>query len=655
MNNLRNKLYEVEQLMQRPHVRQNSTIKALYNALCLNSAPKEKDIDDLIENIHLLVQEPDDPRHIRPIEMNNPLLTGDIPLGFCPHSGQVLHTDLKILFRHTLLVGVPGSGKTTWLRHILTVLSRMGIPFLVFQQKFNQFEYIESPGSNPVAFFRLHEIRDSFFENHLGEDFDLAVERPIHLVHELTQRQDSRVLAFKALRILKEKYRSSSRNPSIMDFLQILESLPERKSDSNLFSSIHRTFATLWDKNDVFHAIKSMHETIKNRGTVIQYQYGEEHLVWLLAFLTAERLILENDPLPQEKKQPFFIIIDDAQDLMEKKHSNRLPPFVNYLNMTRENCIGIFLSFQTIHGIELQALASVGNFVIGHTHNYEESLRLTRVLGLNPEYATMLTQLFYGHFFLKTPLSAGVVHLQGQNVPADIPNDRNEWLKSNRKKQLEYHYIPWTPKKKPDSKQPLSSAARRMIFELINHPYRYATELMDQLAVSSSTFATLGKQLCDRGLIRIHHIGKSRFFEITEKGFSAVCETKPKHKGGAEHYFAIQRMLYLLKPHGFNSRTEEQLPGSSHLIDIVARRPGSILAIEYETGESHILQNAMECVKSCADNIFIVRATTKAQQKSFDLLKNHPHLRSKIENGRVRVFSLRTFEEFIPQFRKDKS
>lgn len=652
------KLFHVlEQRIERPCVKQNSTLVALYNSLCLKSKPTEKDILELIQLIDLLAVEPPNLSHIRSIEMNDTMLQGDIPLGFCPHSGRTLYTELEYLFRHTLVIGIPNSGKTTWLRHMLITFAHIDIPFLVFQKKINQFEHIQAPGRLPIAFFRLHEIRDSFFENHISEDFHAAAEKPIHLVHEIFQRQDSRSLSHKALRILKEKFRSSSQNPTIADFIAILDSLPERKRDANLHTSLRRIFDWLWEKNDVFHASRGMYESIKTRGTVIQYQYGEEYFVWLLAFLTAERLVLENDPLPPQQKQPFFILIDDAQDLMERKNQNRLPPFVNYLNITRENKVGMFLSFQTIEGIEPQALTSVGNFIFGSNQNHQESTGLTRILGLDPDYAKTFPQLMPGQFLLKFSKSAGVVKLQGPNVPVSIPNDRSEWLESNRTKQQAYDYIPWTPqnKPKPKSKPALSPLGNKLIWELINHPYRYATELREQLAVSSSTFSDIVKQLCDMKALRIHTIGKSRFFEITEKGFSLAGMNKPRHKGGAEHFFAIQRLLRCLKSHGFESRTEDQLPGSSHLIDIVARRSESTLAIEYETGESHILQNALECVKSCANKICIVRATTKAQQNSFDLLKNHPHLRSRIENGRVRVFSLRTFEKFIPQSGKDKS
>lgn len=649
MDEMMKLIQTVAKMMEHPQVRQNQSLLAMWNSIQRQQKPSEGQIKRILKLIDLYVGEATDPRHLRQISRMDPLSHGEIPVGFCPQTRVQIYSHLKTLFRNMLIIGVPNSGKTTWLRYMLDIFTRMHIPFLVFQKKINQFEHLDSSFLLPVTFFRLHQIRDSFFENQIGDDFDWAMEKPINLIHDLFERQDSRYLTFKALRILKDKFHSKNMNPNIQDFIEVLETLPERTRDAKVFASIHRIFKWLWEKNDVFHAQKSMYETMKRSGTVIQYQMGEEHLVWLLAFLTADRLILENDPLPLEKKQPFFIIIDDAQELLENKRSTRLPPFVNYLNMTRENQVGVFLSFQTITGVEPQALTSVGNFVFGRTHNHEEAKILTRILGLKPEYSVWLTQLLPGQFFLKTPNSNGVVQLQGPFVDANIPDDRNAWVIENNQKQQRYHFIPWTPKteQKTEPKPALSPLARKFIWEVVNHPYWYASELLKQLDVSSNTFSKVQKQLCDLDFVRTHGIGKNRYFEITEKGYAVIEMDIPKHKGGAEHYFAVQRMLYSLKPYEFDCRTEDQLPGSSHSIDIIARRADLTLAIEYETGESTIQQNALQCAKTTANHIYIVRATERSQKITFNQLKNHLNLKQEIETNRLRIVSLHAFEEQI--------
>ncbi|MEW6238577.1 MAG: hypothetical protein AB1656_24595 [Candidatus Omnitrophota bacterium] len=273
-------------------------------------------------------QQPVPPGQIRSVTRCDPVSTGEILIGYDCRSAFPVALRMQDFFQHVIVVGVPGSGKTNLLKILLSALLQFSIPFLAFQKKLNQFEHLRQEPDKAVTLFHLDEIRDAFFETEDAAHLHRAFEIPLTLAHELYGKQDSRAFSYKALqrllaqwppeRILREGY------PTVLDLIHALREIDPQEKRSPLYQSILNTWQWIWIKNPVFHARRGMYSTIRSHATAVLYSNGEEHLVWLLAFLTASRLIQENNPLPPERKSPFFLIADDVQELIEnKEHSRR--------------------------------------------------------------------------------------------------------------------------------------------------------------------------------------------------------------------------------------------------------------------------------------------------------------------------------------------
>ena len=394
-----------------------------------------------------------------------------------------------------------------------------------------------------------------------------------------------------------------------------------------------------------------MYEQLCNHPTVILYSDGQVHIVELVIIHLADRFVQDNERRKPEDKQFWFIVIDDAQEILEARGSNRLPPLINKLNLTRENRLGFVFSFHSVKKIEPRFLSSGSTRIMGHTPDHNEAVFITKALGIRPEYAAQISLLSPGQFILRSPSSYGAVSFQGYQFESPYPDHIAQWRQDNEKRKQDYHSVPYSrsPYASQDNSNPpdqesneWSESSRRLLLELANHPYSTSTELRSRLHLNPTMYGKYIAELEGRRLIRKHAISRFKAFEILPAGWEYLNLTAPSHKGGFEHAFAIDKIVTVFQRCGYRTQTEHMLAPSRHQIDVVAFKK-IILAAEYETGHSSIVSNMKQCCSTHADRIIIIVATEKQKHHVLTCVQNDFELENEIRRKRLQIKTLWTF------------
>jgi DNA-binding MarR family transcriptional regulator len=412
------------------------------------------------------------------------------------------------------------------------------------------------------------------------------------------------------------------------------------KKDPRLYRSIFTVWETLWDETEVFRAQKGMYSALRNHPTVVQYDVSEEQLAWIVILLQVNRVLVENNRLPPENKKPFLVLVDDAQDMVKVNRDTRIAPFINYMNIGRENLCSIFLSFQTTHEINEQLLASAGTLILGRLPNGEEALRMTRILGLDRSYAHILQTLPSGQFLLRTPSSNGVFMLQTEMFDASFPTNLEQWEQENHRRIKDlYIYKPYPAascerdQSKADSQ--VSPSAFRVLTEVFNHPFSILSDVQASLRFSSSSFDQAVRELEKRKWIRRVEFSRCKTLEILAGGYRAIGQTPPQYNGRFPHAFGVHWIEKKFQAEGWSTRREDTLPGSTHRIDLVAIKHPEIWAIEYETGASDILLNLTNCLETNAAKILFVLISDALHKKMRGEIRRSEKFSKVLADGRI--------------------
>ncbi len=647
----------VQKLERNPAVQRNGALRNLCKYFLMD--PLEGLFHTILECVNDLgINTWASPRELRVVQKDDLLTQGLLPFARDKQSKIPITLHEYDLFQNLLLIGDVHAGKTTTLRDIVMQLVDLGVNVLVFQKKRHQFEYLQSRLGREFTLFNLRDIRSPFFDAGPELDpmdrFDLYDRNLDHLT-QIMSMEHSRSIAAQGLKVMfrqwPEERIQREGHPTLIDLIKCIDSLQVEAERRKLKSSILNVLWWLWDKNCIYHARQGMYVVIRDYPTIIRYGDGQDYEVLMLCMLFIERFVHENDILPPDQMRKVVIIFDDAQELINQTYSGRLPVLVQKLNLLRESWLGVILAFQTIEGADQRILTSVGNRLIGSNKDHGEAVRLVESLGLHPSYADMVLSLQPGQFLMRTPSSEGAVAIQVHPFDYSKNINREQWQCENkiRKQQYTWRGIPERDASTEESARKRAGSdagwetARRVLMHLALAPYGTATELREMSSVSAKTFSKALDVLQKLNFITKHSIAGYDSYEIKPEGWKAVNLTPKPHAGGFTHAFAVSRIVRCLEEQGYYTRTEDMLPPSDHRIDVVAQKDHQQLAVEFETGSSHVIENAKSCCRTSATGVIVVVATIQQVKRMRTRLQTDAELSGHLRSQYLQVVPLRHF------------
>ncbi len=593
-----------------------------------------------------------DPNLIRPIVRNDPVTFGEIFLGVDMKTQEPCALNRFDIVRHLAILAGTGAGKSTLLRHLCMQLLCHGVNLTIFQKKRNQFENVVGERGPIFTTFFWDELRLSLFESSNYQNLPRWFQAAVSPIHEIFSLQNSIGFLVEAVNILSCKWPPERIRkqgfPTIRDLQEVLNQVPGVKPHQKKYiDSAESVLRRLWSQNKVFHARQGMYESMRDRPTIVNYGDGQVKEIKLIITHLADRFILDNQDLPEREKKFWVFIIDDAQEFMEKHSGDRIDSVANKINLTRENQLGFVMAFHTLDGVDPKYITSIENKITGYTKNFNMAISMTHLLGIRTENANKIAMLQEGQFIISSTSSQGAVMFQG--FPFEHPDivDKPEWDQQNEERKKQYHYTALEDQSEKETREKdkpeFSENAKKILIEIANHPYLNSSELKERLEISNDAFNKGVEQLISLKILVKQLIGPWKAFELSSEGWRKVGLNKPVHKGGFVHAFAVDRIEKFFKNKAFDVKREFALAPSSHLIDLCAFNKETILAIEFETGQSNYFSNLIECVKTKADRIFCVTKDDEFRKKITPKLKENESLKKEILAGRLEVTALWNF------------
>jgi hypothetical protein len=197
--------------------------------------------------------------------------------------------------------------------------------------------------------------------------------------------------------------------------------------------------------------------------------------------------------------------------------------------------------------------------------------------------------------------------------------------------------------------QALSAEEEQMLLDIVRNPFSGVSKRYDRLSLSRRKGTAVKASLVERGLAREEDVptqsGKILLLSLTPGGCRRAKELGAdpgamSERAGMLHEFWRGAVRSFYEDRGYEVAEEKRL-SSGGAIDLEARRPGEIVAIEIETGKSEPLANIRKALQAGYDDILVVGTDRRVA----DDLRAKAREAGLLEGGRVRV---RPAYEFAP-------
>ena len=560
------------------------------------------------------------PGYIVAMQSNNPFLpypppgiiNGEIKIGYIYDEIRKIRYPFGIsrneLNQHLLESGRSGAGKTTVLIIILTNLSRMGIPFCIFDFKrdyrsllrfsdalhvFNWKNFRFNPllpprGTLPIQWASI--FTDVFFGNFYSSTASSAKSLFLETLLELYNLPGTPSMT-RFCEELNKKLSSNAVPASTKDSIRtiMLRLRPFIILLGDMVNGPGFDMTDLLEKQVV----------LELDGLTIEYQTFIATLIfhWIFTY----RLTLV-----QRGTLKHILLFDEAKRLF----SLGIPLVAQLVSLAREFGQGLILADQMPSELDYAVLANVYTTITLNLSSMRDINATASAMGLNDEQRNSLNCL---------PLKTAVVRLAGRypkpfliHIP-DVRVDKNisdaevaDYMRdklANLTPEASEQVNTATPDEtennveaQPNEPDKLDDNEQMLLSDIKNRPFIPATERLNSLSFTTYLGQKLYNGLIDKGLveeleIKTNYRGRpQKFYKLTNKGITIVGKQNlGSGKGGFEHRLHQRRLANVFEAQGYTTIAEEYRNGKN--IDLGLSKDGQSIAVEIIISPQNAVEN----------------------------------------------------------------
>ena len=560
------------------------------------------------------------PGYIAAMQSNNPFLPypppgivdGEIKIGYIYDEIRKIRYPFGIsrneLNQHLLESGRSGAGKTTVLIIILTSLSRMGIPFCIFDFKRDYRSLIRF--SDGVHVFNWKNFR---FNPLLPPQGTLPIQwasifTDVFFGNFYSSAASSAKSLF--LETLLELYNLPG-TPSITRFCENLNkklssnAVPASTKDSirTIMLRLRPFIILLGDmvNGPGFDMIDLLEKQVvlELDGLTIEYQT-------FLATLIFHWIFTYRLTLVQRGALKHILLFDEAKRLF----SLGIPLVAQLVSLAREFGQGLILADQMPSDLDYAVLANVYTTITLNLSSRRDINATASAMGLNEEQRNSLNSL---------PLKTAVVKLAGRypkpfliHIP-DVHVDKNisdaEVADYMRDKFANFTptasepintVTPEDTENKVEAQSvesdKLDDNELTLLWDVKNRPFVPATERSNMLNFTNYMGQKLYNSLIEKGLveeleIKTNYRGRpQKFYKLTDKGIFIVGKQNlGSGKGGFEHRLHQRRLTEVFEAQGYKVIVEECKNGKN--VDLGLSKDEKNIAVEIIISPQNAIEN----------------------------------------------------------------
>ncbi len=560
------------------------------------------------------------PGYIAAMQSNNPFLPypppgvidGEIKIGYIYDEIRKIRYPFGIsrneLNQHLLESGRSGAGKTTVLIIILTSLSRMGIPFCIFDFKRDYRSLIRF--SDDVHVFNWKNFR---FNPLLPPRGTLPIQwasifTEVFFGNFYSSAASSAKSLF--LETLLELYNLPG-TPSMTRFCEELNkklssnSVPASTKDSirTIMLRLRPFIILLGDmvNGDGFDMIDLLEKQVvlELDGLTIEYQT-------FLATLIFHWIFTYRLTLAQRGELKHILLFDEAKRLF----SLGIPLVAQLVSLAREFGQGLILADQMPSDLDYAVLANVYTTITLNLSSMRDISATAYAMGMNEDQRNSLNSL---------PLKTAVVKLAGRypkpfliHIP-DVRVDKNisdtevaDYMRDKLADLMAAASEPINTVTPDDTENKVEAQTVEsdklddneltLLWDVKNRPFVPATERSNMLNFTNYMGQKLYNSLIEKGLveeleIKTNYRGRpQKFYKLTDKGIFIVGKQNlGSGKGGFEHRLHQRRLTEVFEAQGYKVIVEECKNGKN--VDLGLSKDEKNIAVEIIISPQNAIEN----------------------------------------------------------------
>ena len=559
--------------------------------------------------------------------------------------GQVVYNDQprhsfgirkKELLQHCAIFGRSGSGKTNTAFLLLSQLLENDTPFLIFDWKRNYRDIlpetdeeiliytlgrdvsplefnplIPPPGTKPTTHLKkLIEIVANAY--YLGEGVMFLLQKAIHSVYQDWGVYDGTVTDY----------------PTMQDVLTWLEDYGARGREANWLSSTIRAVGTL--------CFGEMGRVVNvRRQRPLQELLHRNVILELDALTNSDKTFLVQALLlwihhlrlaqPERETLKHVILIEEAHHILHKNDSGGESIVDTLLREIRELGEGIILIDQHPSLISRPAMGNTYTTICLNLKHRSDVTTAANCMLLGKEEKQYLGRLKVGQALVRlqdrwpTAFHVKIPWMKLQK--GSIRDTEVRSLMRSRSGDSSPDEPP-SAERAPDRPSPgtdkdngaLSAEEEQMLLDIVRKPFSGVSKRYDRLSLSRRKGTAVKRSLISRGLVKEEDVstssGKIVLLSLTRPGRHQAEELGAEtgelnERASMLHEFWRGVVRHFYEDKGYEV-TEEKAVSSSGAVDLEARRPGEIVAIEIETGKSTPLANIRKVIEAGYEKILVV-------------------------------------------------
>lgn len=589
-------------------------IMALLTSLAHNPTDQERKAQ-LLQMIkpqvihNLLTDDPFRP-HPEDDEVN-----GEIKLGICAEKSAVFGLNMEELMQGTLIVGRPGSGKTTLTYNIIQRANEQGIHCLILDIK-KDYRHLIRKLPNTLVF---RADSDNFKWN------PLQIPEGVGRINHITNFADITSEAY---------YVQDGTNSYIVEHLSRLYEKLEQPTLIDLYNAIKNEKQALITRTARYResAMNRLASIMVKMGKAFQHRKGYR----IEEMLDDCNIVIEIDNLGSKgciylsslmlshvfqyriannlrgiKQKPVLVVIDEGNEIFDRNLEKQLGrlTLTSMVREAREFQLGLVVSCQIPDAIS-DSVKNVHTRVLMSLPEGTNLGNFAKSMGLTKEQQECNYSLMLGQAIIRLASRYDRPFVV-QFLPYEIEkNVSNEEVKEHMKPLLaefdERHGFKQEEQEMQaaDEKQEeLTKEEIRFLMDMYNRPFLNLTERRNALSLSADKGTKLVKNLQDKGLCKTIEInlggrGKlSKYLAFTNEGFKAIgMQEKYKiNDSNFEHSFWEDR----IDGHFGNeckTAIEKMVKGKE--IDVVLEIEAGIIAIEVAMTSAYEKENIIRDIKA---------------------------------------------------------
>ena len=530
--------------------------------------------------------------------------------------GQVMYDDKELerefglsredFTKHILVCGESGSGKTTFIRHMLKQLIGK-VPFCVFDFKRDYRGLAQHPEVEVIRWEQLsfNPLRPpgpliewlQNFSDALSQDSALMIGSRGFLLEQLVS----------VVRQFKDGL------PSLRDLLTLLNTLKISGfyREASYLSVVKNRLRTLWIQLPQTVGCREGFplESLLGKNVILELDgLGIEAQNFLVTTILSW-VYLYRMARHQRGKLRHVLVLDEAKRIFDRNKELRpaegVPQIDILTSRVREFGEALLVSDQEPVALTNSIKANSYTKVCLRLGNGRDIEDFARAMSLNRR-----------DFISKLKTGQAIVRVDGLNpFLVQIPFLKRE-ADFTPKTSFQPVSNPISPISPPDK---LSIVDRAFLLDIASSPLASVTQRYQRLKTNPREGNQRKRTLLEQGYIKEVSVVDGRkilFLELTPKGALSLGRNPRRswREGGIEHqYWRGKAAQHYLKE-GYKVE-EEVSVGEGKKLDVVVEKQGKKIAIQIETGKSDIAQNVESCLAAGYSKIILIPTNQKAKVK----------------------------------------